>query len=210
MDALQKRGRRDREKKSCFTSQIWVEKCRANIPFLFSEFWLKSWLANTSRDSFKFCQLLGKGCQARFSKHDLLHEGMEQGEVLVSAAELWELRDGDDDAGVRQVVTHAAFNTQAGRKQQDRYVGWQPHPWEYRLKQITLYGGEKRFLDPLKILHNLKYYHEIFSLESFLVCLFSFGKVTQKNRIFFFIGLHLKTQKWFWMQYSQVHGGASK
>lgn len=104
---------------------------------------------------------------------------MEQGEVLVSAAELGELRDGDDDAGVRQVVTHAAFNTQAGRKQQDRYV-------EYRLKQITLCGVEKRFLDPLKILHNLKYYHEIFSIESFLVCLFSFGKVTQKKSNFFF------------------------
>lgn len=53
-------------------------------------------LANTSGDSFKFCQLLGKRGQARFMQHDLLHKGMEQGEVLVPPAELRELRIGED------------------------------------------------------------------------------------------------------------------
>lgn len=52
---------------------------------------IKSCLANTSRDSFKFCQLLGKSGQARFMQHNLLHKGMKQGELLVCPTELDEL-----------------------------------------------------------------------------------------------------------------------
>lgn len=52
---------------------------------------IKSWLAYTSRDSFKFCQLLSKSDQARFMQHDLFHKGIEQGELFVSATELWNL-----------------------------------------------------------------------------------------------------------------------
>lgn len=59
--------------------------------FFFFPALIKSWLANTSRDSFEFCQLLGKSGQARFMQHDLLHKGMEQGEAPVSPAELGEL-----------------------------------------------------------------------------------------------------------------------
>lgn len=109
---LSKRGRgRDRGRENLVSLPRSLLKS-ANITFpFFPEFWLKSWLANTSRDGFKFRQLLGKGCQARFSQHDLLHQGMEQGEVLVFAAELGELRGGDKGDVVRRVVTHVTLNT---------------------------------------------------------------------------------------------------
>lgn len=59
--------------------------------FFSSAVLIKSWRANTSRDSFKFCQVLGKSGQARFLQHDLLQKGMEQGEILVPPTQLGKL-----------------------------------------------------------------------------------------------------------------------
>ena len=93
---LSKREReRERENKNIDTDRTftfhladlnWKEPHR-----FFFQLLIKSRLANTSRDSFKFCQLLGKSGRARFTQHDLLHKGMEQGELPVPPTELGEL-----------------------------------------------------------------------------------------------------------------------
>lgn len=53
---------------------------------------IKSGLAPTSRDSVKFRQLLGERGQAGLVQHDLLHQGVEQGEAPVPPPQLGELR----------------------------------------------------------------------------------------------------------------------
>lgn len=88
-----KLSKREGEKKQWHTQKIHVSLNRPQLKsttHIFAAL-IKSWLENTSRDSFKFCQLLGKSGQARFMQHDLLHKGIEQGELLVPPTELGEL-----------------------------------------------------------------------------------------------------------------------
>ena len=109
MDAVKNRGGGGTHTVS--PNRPFIEENPADFLFLSV---MKSRLANTSRDSFKFRQVLGKSGEAWFMQHDLLHKGMEQGERLVSPTELRELGGGggQKERNAERQKGHGVFQKQ--------------------------------------------------------------------------------------------------
>ncbi len=92
MEAVQKRDKKENSDSHTQKTHVSLNGLQMKRTAQIWSVLIKSWLANTSWDSFKFCQLLGKSGQAGFMQHDLLHKGMEQGELPVSSTELRKLQ----------------------------------------------------------------------------------------------------------------------